>query len=85
MKKVCRLSETVDGSGRAEWITPLELHKGCFEHCPDYLLEDDSLFDELEAPEEWFSDKRIGKWSEYRNGLTRKDLSEMYERVPCHE
>ena len=79
MKKVCKLSETVDGSGRAEWIKPLELHKGCFEHCPDYLLEDDSLFDELEAPEEWFSDRRIGKWSEYRNGLTRKDLSEVYE------
>lgn len=58
---------------------PLELHKGCFEHCPDYLLEDDSLFDELEAPEEWFSDRRIGKWSEYRNGLTGKDLSEMFE------
>ena len=79
MKKVCKLSETVDGSERVEWIKPLELHKGCFEHCPDYLLEDDSLFDELKAPEEWFSDKRIGKWSEYRNGLTRKDLSEMYE------
>ena len=79
MKKVCKLSETVDGSGRVEWIKPLELHKGCFERCPDYLLEDDSLFDELEAPEEWFSDRRIGRWSEYRNGLTRKDLSEMYE------
>ena len=79
MKKVCKLSETVDGSERVECIKPLELHKGCFEHCPDYLLEDDSLFDELEAPEEWFSDRRIGKWSEYRNGLTRKDLSEMYE------
>ena len=79
MKKVCKLSETVDDNGRVEWIKPLELYKGCFEHCPDYLLEDDSLFDELEAPEEWFSDRRIGKWSEYRNGLTRKDLSEMYE------
>lgn len=79
MKKVCKLSEAVDGSERVEWIKPSELHKGCFEHCPDYLLEDDSLFDELEAPEEWFSDRRIGKWSEYRNGLTRKDLSEMYE------
>ena len=79
MKKVCKLSETVDGSERVEWIKPFELHKGCFEHCPDYLLEDDSLFDELEAPEEWFSDRRIGKWSEYRNGLTRKDLREMYE------
>ena len=56
MKKVCKLSETVDGSERVEWIKSLELHKGCFEHCPDYLLEDDSLFDELEAPEEWFSD-----------------------------
>ena len=79
MKKVCKLSETVDGNERVEWIKPLELHKGCFEHCPDYLLEDDSLFDELEAPEEWFSDRRIGKWFEYRNGLTGKDLSEMYE------
>ena len=79
MKKVCKLSETVNGSERVEWIKPLELHKGCVEHCPDYLLEDDSLFDELETPEEWFSDRRIGKWSEYRNGLTRKDLREMYE------
>ena len=79
MKKVSKLSETVYGSGRGEGIKPLEMHKGCFEHCPDYLLEDDSLFDELEAPEEWFSDRRIGKWSEYRNGLMRKDLSEMYE------
>ena len=79
MKKVCKLSETVDDNGRVEWIKPPELYTGCFEHCPDYLLEDDSLFDELEAPDEWFSDRRIGKWSEYRNGLTRKDLSEMYE------
>lgn len=26
-----------------------------------------------------FADRRIGKWSEYRNSLTGKDLSEMYE------
>jgi len=77
-EKVERLADAVSEE-RVEWIKPLALKHGVFEFCPDFLLEDDSLFEELDASEEWFSDKRIGKWSEYRNGLTKKDLSEMIE------
>ena len=77
-RKINKLKDAVSNE-RVEHIKPLELHKGCFEHCPDSLLEDDELFEELEAPEKWFNDKRIGKWSDYRNKLTRKDLSEMIE------
>lgn len=78
MKKVDKLADCV-GEERVDWVKDILLH------APEYLL-DDGLIEELQKlddenaeDEEWFDDKRIGKWRDFRNSLTKRDMSDMYE------
>ncbi len=82
MKKVDRLTDCI-AEERVEWVKDAPLHS------LEYLL-DDGLMEELlklEANEEelgdedreWFNDKRIGKWSDFRNSLTKKNLNGILE------
>ena len=68
---------------RVEWVKDAPLRP------LEYLL-DDELMEELlkleanegepgDEDEEWFNDKRIGKWSDFRNSLTKKNLNGILE------
>lgn len=73
MTKIEKLSDAITGE-RAEYIVPIALF------AKDDGFLDDEFFSELasdEADDEWFDDKRICKWSDFRNSLTRKDLSKL--------
>lgn len=75
-RKVEKLSECV-GEERVDWIRDIPLHT------PEYLL-DDALIESLESigtdrDEDWFKDRRIGRWGDFRNSLTKKNLSDMIE------
>lgn len=74
MTKIEKLSDAITGE-RAEYIVPISLV------VEDDGFFDDELFSELaigdEEGAEWFEDKRIGKWSDFRNSLTSKDLCKL--------
>jgi len=75
-RKVNRLAECVNDE-KADCIREIPLHT------PEYLLDDD-LIEDLETigtenDDDWFKDRRIGRWSSFRNSLTMKDLSGMIE------
>lgn len=76
MNKIEKLSECVSDK-REEWVKEIPLN------APEYLF-DDELINDLESigtenDDDWFKDRRIGRWSSFRNSLTKKDLSEMIE------
>ena len=72
MKTVKSLKDCVSGE-RVEWIEsrPIATTKGTNFIDFDYLVE------HADDPEdtEWFKDSRIGKWSDFIQKTTRKDLS----------
>ena len=67
-KEINKLSDSVSGE-RDEWIIPEKLHEIDFS-----LFDDNALEDSAEQEDEWFTDSRIGKWSDFRNSLTKKNL-----------
>ena len=72
-KKVSKLSECV-ADKKATHIVPIVI--GHPEKYYDFDFLDSKLANHLEnVEEEWFDDKRIGKWSNFVRTLTSKDLS----------
>lgn len=79
MKRVEKLSDAIVGE-RVGQIAPLAVlpTKRCFVSEDGGEFLDDLFFFELansDSEEEWFDDKRVGKWSDFRNSLTNKNLS----------
>lgn len=73
--RIEKLSDAASGE-RAEWIVPKPL---CTK---ESLFDDDVLLDGLEevggaVDEPWFLDDRIGRWGEFRQSLTGKDLDDI--------
>lgn len=72
-KKVSELSECV-ADKKATHIVPIVV--GHPEKYYDFDFLDCQLANHSkDAEEEWFGDKRIGKWSNFVKTLTSKDLS----------
>lgn len=73
-RKVDKLSECVSDK-RVTHIVPrplVDLSEKYFDF--DYL-ENNLVHNAQNVEEEWFNDKRIGKWSDFVKTLTTKDLS----------
>lgn len=75
-KKVNKLSECV-ADERATHIVPIA--NGHPEKYYDFDFLDSQLANHSENEEEWFNDKRIGKWSSFVQTLTSKNLSSILE------
>ena len=72
-KRVEKLADCVSRE-KAEVIVPEPLH-GCEYLLDDELIEDLRLMDAEDA--EWFDDPRIGKWMDYRNSLTKRNMDDV--------